>query len=107
MIDWTKVTELADDIGRDAFDEVVDLFLQEVETALGTIALADDLEAALHFVKGSALNLGFTDFARLCAEGEALAARGQPDAVQLDPLHTCYQESRDLFLAEFRDRLAA
>ena len=107
MIDWTKVTELVADVGREGFDEVLELFLQEVETALQTIALAGDLESALHFVKGCALNLGFADFARLCAEGEALAARGHPDEVDFDRLHQVYRESRDLFLSEFRSRIAA
>jgi len=107
MIDWTKVNELVEDVGPDGFEEVLGLFLQEVETALLTIALAEDLEAALHFVKGCALNLGFADFARLCAEGEALAARGKPDQVDLEALHQTYRQSRDLFLAEVRDRIAA
>lgn len=107
MIDWTKVTELAADVGEDGFEEVLELFLQEVETALRTIALSDDLEAALHFVKGCAMNLGFVDFARLCGEGEALAARGRADDVDLDTLHQTYQDSRDVFLSQFRQRIAA
>ncbi|WP_375174075.1 Hpt domain-containing protein [Pseudooceanicola sp.] len=107
MIDWGKVTELVADVGADGFDEVLTLFLQEVETALQTIALAEDLEAALHFVKGCALNLGFEDFARCCAEGEALAARGRPDEVDLETLHRIYWQSRALFLSEVRERIAA
>ena len=107
MIDWTKVTELADDIGHDNLEEVLDLFLQEGETALQTIALAEDLEAALHFVKGCALNLGFAAFADLCAQGEARAARGDPDSVDIAGLARAYHESRDLFLSEYRVRLAA
>lgn len=107
LIDWTKVTELAADVGQDGFDEVLDLFLQEVETALQTMALSEDLEAALHFIKGCALNLGFAEFARRCADGESLAARGQPDQVDLDGIHHAYRESRDVFLSEFRARLAA
>ena len=107
LIDWTKVTELASDVGHDGFDEVLELFLQEVETALQTMAMSEDLEAALHFVKGCALNLGFAEFAARCATGEQLAARGQPDDVDLEGLHSIYRESRDLFLAEFRARLAA
>ena len=107
MIDWTKVTELVNDVGRDGFDEVLELFLQEVETALQTMALSEDLEAALHFVKGCAMNLGFTEFAALCASGEALAARGRPDSVDLGALHRVYRESRDRFLAEFPARIAA
>jgi HPt (histidine-containing phosphotransfer) domain-containing protein len=107
MIDWDKVQELAEDVGRDGFDDVLDLFLQEVETALQTIAMADDLEAALHFLKGCALNLGFADFARLCAKGETLAARGRPDEVDFTALTRAYVESRDIFLAEYVARLAA
>lgn len=107
LIDWTKVNELAEDVGLDGFDEVVELFLQEVETALQTIALTDDLEAALHFVKGCALNLGFAEVARICAEGEALAARGLPDRVELAPLYRIYADSRAVFLTEFRERIAA
>ena len=107
MIDWIKVTELVEDVGADGFEEVLELFLQEVETALHTIALAEDLESALHFVKGCALNLGFVDFARVCGEGEMLAARGRPDEVDLDLLHRTYRQSRDHFLSELRERLAA
>ena len=33
-IDWTKAGELRDDVGGEAFREVVDLFLVEVEEAL-------------------------------------------------------------------------
>lgn len=107
LIDWTKVTELAADVGRDGFDEVLDLFLQEVETALQTMAMSEDLEAALHFIKGCAMNLGFTDLANRCAAGESLAARGQPDSVDLDGIHQSYRDSHDLFMSEFRARLAA
>ena len=34
MIDWTKVAELRDEVGAQGFDEVIDLFLDEVEEAL-------------------------------------------------------------------------
>ena len=107
MIDWTKVTELVADVGRDGYEEVVELFLQEVDTALQTIALSDDLEASLHFVKGCAMNLGFSEVARLFTEGEALAAKGRPDEVDLIALHKIYHDSRELFLTEVQHRIAA
>lgn len=34
MIDWTRVDELRDEIGTDCFDEVVELFIEEVETEI-------------------------------------------------------------------------
>lgn len=107
LINWTKVLELRQDIGPDGFAEVVALFLEEVETALQTIGMADDLEAALHFVKGCALNIGFASFARAAAAGEGLAARGQPDSVDLTVLVDVYRASRDSFLRELRERTAA
>ena len=33
MIDWTKVTELREEIGDEDFQEVVELFLEEVDGA--------------------------------------------------------------------------
>ncbi|WP_407493893.1 Hpt domain-containing protein [Pseudooceanicola sp. MF1-13] len=107
LIDWTKVQDLCEDVGRDGFDEVVELFLEEVETALQTIGMAEDLEAALHFVKGCALNIGFDHFTDLAAQGERLAARGLPDQVDLVALDHAYRITRDLFLSEVRDRIAA
>ena len=107
LIDWTKVLELREDVGPEGFAEVVELFLEEVETALQTIGMAEDLEAALHFVKGCALNIGFASFAHAAASGESLAARGLPDKVDLTGLADTYRASRDLFLRELRSRTAA
>ncbi len=68
MIDWTRVSELRDEIGAEDFGEIVEIFLEEVEEEIS--ALRDGveneaLEAKLHFLKGSALNLGFADFATI------------------------------------------
>lgn len=66
MIDWTRVEELKSDVGADEFDEVVELFFMEVETAIEALPDATDRDAALHFIKGCALNLGLVDLAALC-----------------------------------------
>ena len=39
MIDWASVSELRDEVGAEDFDEVVELFLEEVDEAI--IALRD------------------------------------------------------------------
>ena len=79
MIDWSRVEELRDEIGAEDFDEVVELFLSEVEDRIDlalTKAESESFEEDLHFLKGSALNLGFDQFAQLCDAGEQQAANG-------------------------------
>ena len=78
MINWDRVDELRSEIGEDGFAEVVELFLDEVETTVMRLPSlpAAALEASLHFLKGSAWNLGFRDFGALCQDGERKAAAG-------------------------------
>lgn len=108
MIAWDRVSELQEEIGPDGFDEVVELFLAEVEDALGALhpgLNAPELEASLHFLKGSALNLGFLALADLCQAGESAAAQGRTD-VKLDQVRAVYFESREMFLTGLQTRLA-
>lgn len=83
MIDWARVRELHEEIGADAFEEVLDLFCEEVAEGLVTLEAAatpSDQAAAFHFLKGAALNLGIDDMAGQCAQGEATNASGALDA---------------------------
>lgn len=108
MIDWDRMEELRQDIGVESFAEVIELFLDEVETVLAELSgdrPAGSLAEQLHFLKGSALNIGFQRMAELCAEGEQLAGAGRPDAVPLGRIRSCYAESKSAFLAS--DALAA
>ncbi len=110
MIDWMRVRELREEIGTDAFEEVLDLFLEEAETALAVLRTAtqeDDLEAQLHFLKGSALNLGFAALADLCAEGEDRTRAGQRDAVDISGIVAGYEASKAAFLAGIAKGIAA
>ncbi len=106
MIDWMRVTELRDEIGADDFGEVVELFLEEVE---GEIAILRDgfdpaeLESRLHFLKGSALNLGFTVFSDLCQRGETAAARGRHDQIDITATLAAFDASRIEFLDKIGD----
>lgn len=79
MIAWNRVEELIGEVGEEDFAEVVELFLAEVsETIEGLDALGDGAarSEALHFLKGSAANLGFEALRELCAEAEAMARAG-------------------------------
>jgi HPt (histidine-containing phosphotransfer) domain-containing protein len=105
-----RARELRDEIGADAFEEVLDLFLEEVETALAVLRTAtpeDDLEAQLHFLRGSALNLGFSALAELCAEGEARSRAGGRDSVDLGEIVSSYEASKATFLARIAETIAA
>jgi HPt (histidine-containing phosphotransfer) domain-containing protein len=110
MIDWGRVQDLRDEIGADAFAEVVELFLDEVDTEIGKLRLPDadaNLEALLHFLKGSALNLGFAAFADLCHGGERAAATGNHDGIDLDAVLDCYTHSKSEFIAGLAQVIAA
>ena len=95
MIDWKRVAELRDEIGADGFVEVADMFLDEAEGAVRALVAGlppAEVEGQLHFLKGSALNLGLSDLAAICQDGERKAAAGQ--AVDTALLAAIWQASR-------------
>lgn len=96
MIDWDRLRDLRGEIGDDAFEEVVAMFLEETDAVVGRLSAdggAKALESDLHFLKGSSLNLGFADLAQLCQDGERTAAMGGTD-VDLDRVRDIYQASK-------------
>jgi len=101
MIDWTRVRELKDEIGEEDFAEVAEMFIAEVDEVIDRLKTAPDpgsYEADLHFVKSSALNLGFADLAALCQTGERQSAAGDAAAVDLAPVFASYDASKAAFL---------
>ncbi len=110
MIDWTRVTALRDEVGCEDFDEVVELFLQEVDEEIDTLkslSSGPSLAEKLHFLKGSALNLGFEEFSALCHSGETSLASDPDASVDLARIHDSYLTSRSHFIAELPTRLAS
>ena len=100
MIEWMRVAELRGEVGPDAFEEVVDLFLEEVDGVIGRLGSAPDattLADDLHFLKGSALNLGFQAVAALCKENEILLTSQGFAAVDTAALIACYEASKQAF----------
>ena len=100
MIDWNRVGELRDEIGDDAFDEVVALFLDEADAVVTRLSAemgAKALENDCHFLKGAALNLGFETLAKQCQAGETRAAAGDI-TIDLIALRDSYQASRDALM---------
>lgn len=100
MIDWDRVDDLKAEIGEDDFAEVISLFLEEADEVAATLRgemAADQIEAALHFLKGSALNLGFSLLAQLCQDGEKAAAAGNGAQVDLVNVAVAYDLSKSAF----------
>lgn len=107
MIDWDRVSELRDEVGRDGLEEILAMFFEEVETVLARLQSAPDpvtLAADMHFLKGSAHNLGFAALGHLCEDGEQAAASGQPGRVDIAELVRCYDRSKADFLRLLRTR---
>jgi HPt (histidine-containing phosphotransfer) domain-containing protein len=101
MIDWARIATLREEIGTDCFEEVVALFLEEVEESIARLRNGlqyADLGPELHFLKGCALNLGFCEFSTLCQAGEALCESGRETQVDLATILTSYDRSKTAFL---------
>ena len=99
-IDWNRIQELHSEVGSESVDEIFDVFLEEVSGAIRQIdpdAALTALESDMHFVKSSALNLGFAGLAELCREGERLAAGGERPISQISGI----SEEFDACLAEY------
>ncbi len=96
VVCWTRVHELREEIGPEDFDEVVEVFLEEAEGMVAELAAAppEALEEALHALKGTALNLGLSELAALCQDGEARAAAGEAAALSVTPVLTAYAQAR-------------
>jgi HPt (histidine-containing phosphotransfer) domain-containing protein len=100
MIEWERVEELKEDFGDEGFQEIIEIFLSEVEEAINQLPNVTDDSAAsdqLHFIKGSALNLGFSDLANLCEprlQGGRIAKAPEVAA--------CYQTSKATFMSDPR-----
>lgn len=102
MINWDRIKELRTEIGDEDFSEVVQIFLEEVEEGLTLLKACKTVEGrrkSLHFLKGSALNLGFQSFSSLCQTEEITASEGLGNQATLDRLVTCYEKSKRAFEA--------
>ena len=110
MIDWTRVASLKAEIGDEDFQEVVPLFIEEVseitERLRGQVHLAT-LEEDLHCLKGSALNLGFSEFSDLCNVGESMSAKGEAAAVDVGEILASFERSKQAFLTGLQEGIAA
>ena len=103
MINWVQVRQLEEDVGAEDFGDVVSLFLAEVDQAVAQLDTIprdpDALAPALHFLRGSAYNLGFQAFGDYCSEGEKLSLGGRIHEVELTKVAALYCRSKQAFFA--------
>ena len=94
MLDWARINELREDFDAEDFDEIVALFLREVDTMLGMLDPCSDalLQEQLHFLKGSASNLGFQAMHDVCAR------KPGDMGVDLSEIARVFHTSREVFL---------
>ena len=109
MIDWKRVITLRDEVGAEDFNEVVDLFLEEVDEVIPRLTTHQDsiaLAADLHFLKGSAQGLGFLAFSDLCQTGETQCSSDAAQQVDISAILECYADSKLLFADQLPNALA-
>ena len=110
MIEWSRINDLREEVGNEDFEEVVSLFIEEVEEVISRLSSNPDhrtLEHDLHFLKGSALNLGFKAFSDLCYRGEGDCANGKASSVDVETIVSVYRDSVRKFRAELSSHLIA
>ena len=103
MIDWERVRTLHDDLGEEGFAAVVALYFEETDAAFGRLAAAAtarEAEQAFHFLRSSALNMGFADLAEICARAERRAVAGAPTRDEAVAARAAYDPARTAFLAD-------
>ncbi len=93
MIDARRIDELRDEVGNDDLAEVIDLFCEEVEEVLATLDQIATVEQ-LHFLKGSALNIGLSEVSALCRAEEG-RLRDDPQArPRVEDIRAAYFQAR-------------
>lgn len=95
MIDTDRIDELRDEIGAEDLAEVVGMFVAEMRDELSALEhrSSDDMAAGLHALKGAAANLGLSELADLCRQGEAALRDGTELAGLPARLRGCFDAS--------------
>ncbi|MGV6803224.1 MAG: Hpt domain-containing protein [Ruegeria sp.] len=102
MIHWPRVRQLRNEVGSEEFDEVIRIFMEEVAEVILRLkadSARSEIEQNLHFLKGSALSLGFESLSKLCQDGERRAAAGEGAEVDLNAITEAFANSRTAFLS--------
>ena len=96
MVNWDRVSELREEVGEEDLAEVITLFCEEVEEVLAVLdqAPAADMPGHLHFLKGSALNIGFAAVSTRCEAEEAKLKQAPDTAPDIVGIRSDYMASK-------------
>lgn len=100
MIDQNRLSELRNDIGDDSIAEIIQLFCDEIEQAFAQLDSTDRNTAAeaLHFIKGSALNIGLVQVGQLCERAEAQLLNESHFNVSATDIKRAYSAARKFLM---------
>lgn len=110
MIDWPHVQQLCNEVGVDDFDEILELLFEEASEIIAKLETLTDrscLAQDMHFLKGSALSIGFSHLSQLCHEGENAARNGDAESVDIATILQCYAKTKQAFLDNSQRELGA
>ncbi len=98
MINWDRVDELRTEVGEEDFGEVLDMFFDEVTEVLDTLGNggAEAIRRDLHFLKGSAMNIGLSEVSTLCRDCEINMAEKPDEGIDLGAIRRAFLASRDI-----------
>lgn len=102
MIDRKRIENLKAEVGEDDLAEVVMLFCEEVEETLDRIRApaARIVPDDLHFLKGSALNIGFVEMAGLCQLAEKSLRKDPTACPNIHVISQAFAKARRTLLKE-------
>jgi HPt (histidine-containing phosphotransfer) domain-containing protein len=100
MINTARIQELKDEVGEDDLVEVIELFCEEVEDVLRALDSTpqDQMAAQLHFLKGSALNIGLDDVSELCEQQENRLKSDPVATADVNMIRVTYAASKEALL---------
>lgn len=92
MIDWDRIQELKEEVGEEELAEVLPIFFEEVSETISALPESDTdtLRKNLHFLKGSAANIGMAELSRVCAKLEGtIATSTKLDLAHISAVFEC------------------
>ena len=109
LINWSRIEALKEDVGREDVKEVIDLFINEIQQVIDKIPAqmeAENIADDLHFLKGSALSLGFQELSCVCQTGYEAFSKTPRGAFEIDNVRACFETSKAEFDAKLDGALA-
>lgn len=101
MINTSRIQELREEVGEDDLAEVISLFCEEMDEVMDGLenTAPDQLPSRLHFLKGSALNIGLDDVSELCRIEELRLSTDSKGAVDIAAIKSAYAKAKQVLIS--------